>query len=36
LVGLDPKEWLYNGAEDIAGTDAEGNKYTYSQLAQLN
>ena len=33
-IGLNPKEWFYNGSSDIAGVDKDGNQITYAQLAQ--
>ena len=33
-IGLDPKQWFYNGSSDVVGTDAEGNPITYVQQAE--
>ena len=35
-IGLNWKNYFYNGENDIAGQDAEGNQYTYAQLAERN
>ena len=35
-IGINPKDWFYNGANDSSGkTDANGNPLTYEQLALL-
>lgn len=33
-IGLDPKQWFYNGSSDIVGTDENGNPITYVQQAE--
>ena len=35
-IGLNWRNYFYNGENDIAEQDAEGNQYTYAQLAERN